>query len=201
MREPENIRQVAALPVQYMGFIFYKVSARYVGQDFSVARDWPESVRRVGVFVNASEGEILRNVERFSLTTVQLHGAESPELAFSLRQKQLEVLKAFSIAEANDIQQTAHYEDCCDYFLFDTKTPLYGGSGKSFDWDVLSGYKGKLPFFLSGGIGPDDVERLRQFRHPFWAGIDLNSKFEQSSGCKDAAMISAFINQIRQFNF
>ena len=201
MKTPDNIRQVAKLPIQYMGFIFYEKSPRYVGMSFPIDLTFPESLHRVGVFVNAPEDEIMLRVKQFGLSAVQLHGSEPPELALSLKQKQLEVFKVFSIAEKADLQKTAMYEDCCDHFLFDTKTPQYGGSGKSFDWDVLSGYKGKLPFFLSGGIGPDDVERLRQFRHPFWAGIDLNSKFEQSPGCKDTAMISAFINQIRQFNF
>ena len=201
MKYPDNIRQITKLPIQYMGFIFYEKSPRYVGTSFHVDLSFSESLHRVGVFVNASEEEVLEKVQQFGLTAVQLHGSETPEQAFSLKQRHLEVFKVFSIAEKADLQKTALYEDCCDYFLFDTKTPLYGGSGKSFDWDVLSGYKGKLPFFLSGGIGPDDLERLRQFRHPRWAGIDLNSKFEQSPGCKDTAMISTFINQIRQFNF
>jgi len=201
MKDPDNIRQVAELPIQYMGFIFYEKSLRYIGTSFPVDLSFPDFLRRVGVFVNASEKEILEKVRQFGLTTVQLHGSENPELALSLKRKHLEVFKVFSIAGKADLQKTALYEDCCDYFLFDTKTPLHGGSGKSFDWSALSEYKGNRPFFLSGGIGPEDTERLQQFRHPQWAGIDLNSKFEQSPGYKDAAMISAFINQIRQFNF
>ena len=142
MKNPDNIRQVAELPIQYMGFIFYKKSPRYVGTSFPVDLTFPESLRRVGVFVNASEEEILEKVKQFGLTSVQLHGSETPELALSLKQKQLEVFKVFSIAEKSDFQKTALYEDCCDYFLFDTKTPLHGGSGKSFDWSV----QGKPPF-------------------------------------------------------
>jgi len=197
MRDPDNIRQVAELPIHYMGFIFYEQSPRYVGA--STLADWtcPESLHRVGVFVNASEEEIMLRVKQLGLTAVQLHGSESPELASSLKQKHLEVFKVFSIADKSDLQKTARYEDCCDYFLFDTQTPLHGGSGKSFDWNVLSEYKGNRPFFLSGGIGTEDTERLLQFKHPQWAGIDLNSRFELSPGYKNAALLSAFINQLK----
>ena len=197
MKNPDNIREIAELPIQYMGFIFYEQSPRYAGTSFPVDLEWPELLHRVGVFVNASEEDILFRVKQFGLTAVQLHGSESPELASSLKQRRLEVLKVFSIAENADLQKTALYEDCCDYFLFDTQTPLRGGSGKSFDWNILSEYRGNCPFFLSGGIGPEDTERLLQFKHPRWAGIDLNSRFESSPGNKDAALLSYFINQLK----
>ena len=118
MKDPDNIRQVAELPIQYMGFIFYEKSPRYVGASFPVDLIFPESLHRVGVFVNASEEEILEKVRQFGLTTVQLHGSETPELALSLKQKQLEVFKVFSIAEKSDLQKTALYEDCCDYLAY-----------------------------------------------------------------------------------
>lgn len=193
MRDAENIREVEALGPDMMGFIFYEKSPRRAAVLPSYL---PETVERVGVFVNHDEDFILRKVEEFGLGCVQLHGQESPELCTALRERGLKVMKAFSIAEAEDIAKAGNYVDCCDMFVFDTKTSSVGGSGRSFDWSLLSGYPGPVPFLLSGGIGPQTD--ISQVSHPFLAGFDLNSRFEIEPGLKDAGMLRTMIENIRK---
>ena len=197
MREPGNIGDVAQLPIDYMGFIFYEKSLRYVSNNPLMDVSLPDTLRRVGVFVDAPEETILQKVQDFKLTTVQLHGSETPALAASLKNRKLEVIKVFNISEETDLLSAIRYEGVCDYFLFDTKTPLRGGSGESFEWTILEAYCGKTPFFLSGGIGANDVSRLRTFRHPRWQGIDLNSRFEHAPANKNTSLLSIFINQLK----
>ena len=107
------------------------------------------------------------------------------------------VIKAFNIATTDDLLQTEPYEGIADYFLFDTKGKLVGGNGEQFDWSVLTAYNGRTPFLLSGGIGPDDTERIRTFYHPRCVGIDLNSRFEVSPALKDVNQLRTFIKEIR----
>ncbi len=194
MREPENIRAVERLGVDWMGFIFYPRSPRYVAARPSYL---PSACRRVGVFVNSSVEDILLTVKSFGLDYIQLHGSESPAFCAELKSAANSgIIKAFSIASADDFRRTAQYESSCDYFLFDTACAGYGGSGRTFDWSLLEAYNGQTPFLLSGGIGPDSVEPLRQLSHPRWAGIDLNSGFETAPALKDPALLQSFINQI-----
>lgn len=129
---------------------------------------------------------IVTQVFNYHLDIVQLHGNESPVMIDNLRRtidpdirKGIKIMKAISVKYEEDIKRCNDYEGYVDYFLFDTKTPLKGGSGEKFDWSVLQAYDGPTPFLLSGGIGPDDVERVRDFNHPRCIGIDLNSKFEK----------------------
>lgn len=195
MREPENIRAVEQAGADWMGFIFFARSPRHVGQ---LPAYLPERCHRVGVFVNESTETILPKAQAFGLHSAQLHGKETPEQCRRLKAAGLEVIKVFSIASRDDLQVVSRYEDACDYFLFDTACPGYGGSGKTFDWDILQGYQGRTPFLLSGGIRPDSLPVLRQFHHEQWAGIDLNSGFETAPGLKDAASIHLFIEQLKQ---
>ncbi|MDR1918776.1 MAG: phosphoribosylanthranilate isomerase, partial [Tannerellaceae bacterium] len=127
---------------------------------------------------------------------LQLHGDESPELCHSLQKRGFSLIKAFSIAGAADLKRTAAYEGRTDYFLFDTACPGYGGSGKSFDWSLLDAYEGETPFLLSGGVQPGSLEAIRRFRHPRFAGIDLNSGFESAPGLKDIDKLTPFIKQL-----
>lgn len=195
MREADNIRTVEQTGADWMGFIFFPRSARYVE---TVPSYLPVSCRRIGVFVNESTEVILRKAADFGLHGVQLHGKETPEQCRQLAAAGLEVVKVFSIATERDLHNTCSYEDTCHYFLFDTACPQYGGSGKTFAWDILALYKGNTPFILSGGIGPEQLDDLRRFRHPQWAGIDLNSRFETAPARKDASLLHTFIQQIRQ---
>ena len=199
MKYPENIRAIAGLNPDYLGFIFYPSSKRYcepeLEQEYIKTLD--SAIRTIGVFVNASFREIMDKVNHYALDGVQLHGEEDPELCEKLRLQGLLVIKVFSIAETFDFTYTEKYTDVCDYFLFDTKTPEFGGSGKTFSWEILSHYKGPIPFFLSGGLGEDHIHALKNFKHPMFYAVDINSRFETAPGQKDDEKVKGFINNIR----
>jgi len=192
MRDAENIRQVEELHPDWMGFIFWPKSSRYVS-------DFPEYMpiyaKRVGVFVDEDIDTVRRIAEDYALDIIQLHGKERAEYAGQLRE--WEIIKAFNIATQEDLEQTKGYEGVVDYFLFDTKGKSVGGNGEKFDWSVLEHYNGETPFLLSGGIGPDDAERVNAYHHPRCIGIDLNSRFESRPGYKDINQLSKFIQKIR----
>ena len=160
--------------------------------------------KRVGVFVDDMPQSIVTRVYNYDLDYVQLHGHESAVMIENLKRTLIpdiapgiEVIKALSIREKDDVKRWREYEGVADLMLFDTKCKTMGGSGEHFDWSALDAYDGNIPFLLSGGIGPDDVERVSQFRHPQFAGIDLNSRFEISPALKDVEQLKVFIRQIR----
>ncbi len=188
MREADNIRAVEALGIDMMGFIFWPKSSRYVSQRPDYL---PKRVKRVGVFVDEDPEQVKRLADDYALDYIQLHGQESPSYIFQLRG--LHVIKAFNISIAEDLLQTQPYEGLVDFFLFDAKGKSVGGNGEKFNWDVLDAYQGATPFLLSGGIGPDDAERVNAFYHPKCIGIDLNSRFELSPGLKDVAKLKEFM--------
>ena len=193
MREAENIREVEALGIDLMGFIFWPKSSRYVSERPAYL---PTQCKRVGVFVNEDIKQVKRIAEEYSLDVIQLHGSESPDYIRQLGSvcgDTIATVKAFNIATAADLDATKSYEGIVDYFLFDTKTPIPGGSGVQFDWSLLADYVGQTPFLLSGGIGPDDAERVKTFQHPKCIGIDLNSRFEISPGLKDVEKLKKFL--------
>lgn len=185
------MHQLATLPVEMLGFIFYPKSPRYiVGKiDPVEIAKLPDNINRVGVFVNAESEEIHEMAESYYLTAIQLHGEESAELCKELNSEGYTILKAFNLNKENDYEA---YTPFCDYFLFDTPSVQHGGTGQKFDWTMLEKYKGTTPFLLSGGIGPDDAEAVWRINHPQFEGIDINSKFEVEPGIKN-------IEQIRQF--
>jgi len=191
MREAENIREVEALGIDLMGFIFWPKSSRYVSE---VPGYMPTSCKRVGVFVDEDPEQVMRIADTYALDIIQLHGSESPEAVRRLHNRG--IIKAISVKCREDIATYKAYEGMVDYFLFDTKAQLPGGSGQQFDWNILSAYDGKTPFLLSGGIGPEDAERIRAFHHPQCVGIDLNSRFEQSPGLKDVHKLKTFLQKI-----
>ena len=202
MREPDNIRAISKTGITWMGMIFWPKSSRYVS-DLSAADAIPDGITSVGVFVNQPNEEIVRIANRCRLNIIQLHGSESVADIKALRKmlpEDTKVMKAISVSEANDVKKADSYADVVDFLLFDTKCQTVGGSGKQFDWSVLDGYNGDLPFLLSGGIGPDDAERLASFHHPKMIGIDLNSRFELAPGLKDAAALDSFINKEKKKN-
>ena len=188
MREADNIRAVEALGIDMMGFIFWPKSSRYVSQRPDYL---PKRVKRVGVFVDEDPEQVKRLADDYALDYIQLHGQESPSYIFQLRG--LHVIKAFNISIAEDLLQTQPYEGLVDFFLFDAKGKSVGGNGEKFNWDVLDAYQGATPFLLSGGIGPDDAERVNAFYHPKCIGIDLNSRFELAPGLKDVAKLKEFM--------
>ena len=194
MKEPENMRALAELPIDMMGLIFYEKSPRCVDErDAGRINALSLAIPKVGVFVDATEVAILEKMKRFSLQFVQLHGNESPDFCYSLKKKGLLIIKAFQIKTDEDWKTCSLYEGCCDYFLFDTPTPHYGGSGNKFDWEILSTYTGSTPFFLSGGIAPENAESIRRLNFPHLFAVDLNSRFETSPGIKDMDRIRRFL--------
>ncbi len=194
MRDPQNASQVGALSgLSMMGFIFYPPSPRFVGD---ATPQTPAGIQRVGVFVNASTEEIMERVARHSLDVVQLHGSESVAQCEALRSEGVEVIKAISVSDRDDVARAAEYEGSVDYLLFDTKCKDYGGSGVRFDWSILDEYRGKTPFLLSGGIDESVAADIATLSHAAFAGVDLNSRFELSPAQKDVERIANFIDEI-----
>ncbi|MDR1979994.1 MAG: phosphoribosylanthranilate isomerase [Tannerellaceae bacterium] len=210
MRDPENILQVAALDIHWMGFIFYAGSGRrfitpgdpLVGEkERTLTCRLPAvniRLEKVGVFVDASIEEMMHTAARFSLDYLQLHGSESPDTCYALQKRGFSLIKAFPVQTAKDLERTKDYDGLADYFLFDTKCAGYGGSGRSFDWITLSAYEGETPFLLSGGLRPGSMDAIRRFHHPCLAGVDLNSGFETEPGIKNVPELSGFIHKLQQ---
>lgn len=198
MKIPENIQAIATLQPDLMGFVFYQKSPRYAEPlDLTTLNSLPKSIKKIGVFVNESLEDILTIATKYNLDGVQLHGTELVKMCKELREAGFLVIKAFPIAEAYNFKVTKSYEGSCDYFLFDTKTDAYGGSGLKFNWGMLEEYVGETPFLLSGGIAAADAEAILKINHPKFAGIDLNSKFEVKPGQKNVELLRGFLKEIR----
>jgi phosphoribosylanthranilate isomerase len=197
MRERENIARLVDLPIDYIGFIFYPGSPRYAGQKIekSILNLIPSSIQKVGVFVNADENEITKYTGENDLEIVQLHGNETPEFCDRLSEKGYTIIKTFG-ADNYLSEKLSAFRFSCNYYLFDTPTSKYGGSGRKFDWNVLTKEKIYLPFFLSGGISPDDVDLIKNLKIEGIHAIDLNSKFELKPGLKNIESIKDFINKL-----
>lgn len=193
MRDSENIRAIEQTKADLMGFIFHPKSPRFVA---SLPEYMPKKQKRVGVFVNASLEQILAKAQKFSLEYIQLHGDEPPAFCSELKNRGLKVIRAQRIANTDDIIRAESY-NMADLMIFDTKTELYGGSGKKFNWQLLENYKGCVPFLLSGGIRSGTFEEIKAFFHPQFAGIDLNSGFEISPALKDVGKLNNFIEKIK----
>lgn len=195
MREKENIKALLDLKPAYMGLIFWGASSRYVNE---TTDQLPETTKKTGVFVDATLDYIQTTIKEHQLDAVQLHGKESAVYCNLVGEFGTEVIKAFSVSDSFDFSILSRYETACDYFLFDTKGPLPGGNGSGFNWELLTDYPSKKPFFLSGGIGPDDTEKIKQLiktELPLFA-VDVNSKFELSPGNKNIEQIKAFKKQL-----
>ena len=191
MRSPNNIINLAKIMPDYMGFIFWENSKRFVSNS---TPDLGETVKKVGVFVNARLDYIQKCIEAHKLNAVQLHGNESPEQCGELGEIDVEVIKAFTVQKKFDFSKILVYESVCDYFLFDTKGELPGGNGLHFNWNLLKDYPFTKPFFLSGGIGPNDcvaIASIIKLNLPLYA-IDVNSKFETEPGFKNIQSIKDF---------
>ena len=199
MTQPENIQAVAALQPDYLGFIFYTKSPRFFSRNIP---DISKTVKKTGVFVNETIQFIIQNVSAFNLTAVQLHGEESPEYCskLKLKLKDVELIKVFSIKDSFDFSVLNAYENYCDLFLFDTKGKNPGGNGFTFNWEVLKNYPSKKPFFLSGGIGMEQIEEIKKFFQNDISkkcyGIDVNSQFEIQPGLKNPDLLKQFIKEL-----
>ncbi|MDU8885344.1 phosphoribosylanthranilate isomerase [Yeosuana sp. MJ-SS3] len=197
MKYYDNITEVANLQPDYFGFIFYEKSARYFN---GTIPEIPETIKKVGVFVNATVEEIIEKVNKYNLQAVQLHGNESPEFCEMLRPLNIKIIKVFSIKDTFDFSILKSYELVCDYYLFDTKGKLPGGNGYTFNWNVLKDYPSAKPFFLSGGIGLEENENLQKFLKTKASkkchAIDVNSKFETEPGLKIIELLKKFKSQV-----
>ncbi len=200
--EMKQLQQLDGLDIDYAGLIFYKESPRFIGSKISGAdlKQADLDIKKVGVFVNPELNEVLDAIDEYGLDAIQLHGNETPEMCDDLS-TEVEVIKAFLINETLDIDKVvAPYDAVCDYYLFDSKPPTketFGGTGNQFDWSILLKAKIEKPFFLSGGIRPDDGAKLKTFKHPDLFGVDLNSKFEVSPGVKDMKLVLQFRQSLK----
>lgn len=194
MRDAGNISEVAAMHPDYMGFIFYPPSQRYCsGLNPDLVKFLPGDIMPVAVTVDMSESAIISLVEKYGFKAVQLHGNESPELCGRLIDRGLTVLKAISIKGKESLRRVNDYAGAVSLFVFDTATPSKGGSGLKFDWGILEGADITTDFLLSGGIGPEDKEKILEFDHPHLIGVDLNSRFEIAPGIKDVGLLRGFM--------
>lgn len=217
MRDRANITDVAAAGADWIGMIFWPHSPRCVGMVSSEAGIIPdtgdagcgsgdiEGIKRVGVFVDEMPQNIITRTVVYGLDIIQLHGSETPVMMANLRRTidpdirpGIKLMKTISIGSSADIEKYRMYEDVADYFLFDTQCATAGGSGRKFDWRAIEAYRGRVPFLLSGGIGPDDAERIAGIKHPMLAGIDINSRFETAPARKDAGLVKEFISKLKQ---
>lgn len=199
MRDAKNIEEISAGGPDMLGFIFHPGSARYVGEqpDPSLFRIAGKGILTTGVFVDVQPETILEVVRRYSLNQIQLHGRESIHECGMLRAAGYSVIKAFALSRDFDFGELASFVPVCDYFLFDTPTTKHGGSGLKFQWELLEKYRLEKPFFLSGGIGPQDARMILDLHHPALYAVDINSKFELSPGIKDIRKVKQFILQIK----
>lgn len=188
MRDSANIAAVAALHPDYMGFIFYEKSPRFVGADFSISTI-PAEIKKVGVFVNEKTEIILSKVKQHNLDFTQLHGNESPEQCQELKGKGVKIIKAFSVDGDFDFKSVNAYADAVSYFLFDTKGKYFGGNASAFDWTLLQQYDQQIPFFLSGGISAESVSELKAIKNLNIHALDVNSGVEISPGVKDVGKV------------
>ncbi len=201
MREATNIAEVSQLPIDFMGFILYPKSPRYIFKALGAIRTkLPTSIKKTAVSVNLSASLLIDLLSEFEFHAVQVHGKESAEYCQYLKkiQPSLTIFKAVGVDSSFDFNSLSDFQNEIDYFLFDTKSDAHGGTGKKFSWHVLDNYVLEKPFFLSGGIGLDDANNLKNFNHPMCGGFDINSRFEISPGLKNVEAVKAFVDTIRK---
>jgi phosphoribosylanthranilate isomerase len=206
MKQPQNIAAITALNPDYLGFIFYEKSKRYVGEDFDAALTnyLPKGIKKVGVFVNASLEYVLVKVKKYGLDLVQLHGEESPEYCKAIGGKgngicptKIQIIKVFSIGQTFDFEQLEAYKPYCDYFLFDTKGKEKGGNGFVFNWNILKNYDNEKPFFLSGGLSLENIAEVKKLEGLNIVAIDVNSGFEIEPALKSIKKVKQLITILK----
>ena len=203
MYDPLNVKEIAEANPDYLGFIFYDGSPRYVGTepDSTLFANVPDDIIKTGVFVNENSDRILYLSQMAGLGMIQLHGNESPEFCSRLKSAGLIIMKTFNIGDDFDFEKIRPYIPFCEYFLFDTKTDKIGGSGRKFNWEKLDGYYLDKPFFLSGGVRPEDSDVISAIRNRGLFAVDINSGFEISPGIKNVDHVQTFINAIKRIRY
>lgn len=196
LKYPSNLMEIFIMKPDFLGFIFYPFSPRFIKKDFPIPNFC--EVKKIGVFVNSDEKYVFQKIENYRLDLIQLHGNEDVKFCYSLYDKKnIKIIKAFNVDKNFSFDQIKKYRNCVDYFLFDTKTSKYGGSGKKFLWNKLDEYYFDLPFFLSGGITINDPDEILKLSQTKLFCLDLNSNFEITPGLKNRNLISNFITKIR----
>ncbi|MBB6610177.1 phosphoribosylanthranilate isomerase [Pontibacter sp. Tf4] len=198
MRDPENLKQIAALQPDYLGFIFYKGSKRFCKETIAPEQlaELPATIKKVGVFVDETTETIVNTARNYNLDVIQLHGHESPRQCQEIKDAGLDVIKAFSVDDRFVFENTLLYERSCDYYLFDTKGEAHGGNGIPFDWELMKNYLSPKPYFLSGGLNLENIKHLDKVRpKPF--AIDVNSGFELEPGLKDVEKVKLLLEQLK----
>lgn len=198
MRDADNILQAASFAPDYMGFIFYPASPRFVGNAFVIPPNLSSTIRRVGVFVNEATDLILLKARQLGLDHIQLHGNETTAQAAQLKDAGLKVIKVFSVDDAFNFQSTKAYVPLVDYFLFDTKGKHYGGNAKTFNWEILKHYDQEIPFFLSGGLSPENVEEVFELKGMNLHALDVNSGVEEAPGKKSTEKLRSLFETLSQ---
>lgn len=199
MRDTANIKALLELKPDFVGFIFYDKSARFVGDtlDENLLRTFPKNIKKVGVFVNANLDTVLKTVKKYDLNFVQLHGAETPDFCRLLKSRGVNVIRAFSIDEDFNFWSLNNYKPHCEYFLFDAKGPQPGGNGVTFDWEILKRYDNEKPFFLSGGLSLENIAQVAELSGLKIYGLDVNSKFETAPAQKDIEKLRQLLEILR----
>jgi phosphoribosylanthranilate isomerase len=198
MKDKDNILDVAGYQPDYMGFLFYKDSPRFVGAHFQIPNELDPSIKRVGVFVNESSDRILGLSSQHRFDYIQLHGDETPDQCRFLKEKELGLIKVFGVDNKFDFECVKPFEPYVNFFLFDYKGALRGGNGVPFDWQVLQQFKSSIPFFLSGGINADNIEGIHGLTHPNLHAIDVNSGVEDSYGIKNKYKLEELLSKLKK---
>ena len=198
MKQAANIAAVAELQPDYLGFIFYSKSPRFISElSAELIKYVPSTIKTTGVFVNEDLQIVKQYILKYNLKAVQLHGLEDVNYCESLKSTGAEIIKAFGVDEHFEFEKLSSYLNVVDYFLFDTQTPAHGGSGKVFDWGLLENYKFEKPYFLSGGVDLVHSPMLKQIIDPRLYAIDVNSKFELEPGLKDVEKLKEFFKEMK----
>ncbi|MCO5231684.1 MAG: phosphoribosylanthranilate isomerase [Chitinophagales bacterium] len=200
LKHKNNIYDVVAAGVDYIGLIFYEKSARYMVDSLYPEDIWflPDEVEKIGVFVDADLEFISKYARLYQLDIIQLHGNESAEFCQQVQSLGYQVIKAFGVNEEFDFSIMKSYIDVVDYFLFDTKSPLHGGTGTSFDWNILEQYPYKTPVFIGGGVSIDNMQQLLNKEFDFLFALDMNSRLEEEPGLKDITLVKKAIEIMKQ---
>lgn len=216
LHDSQNIHAVEQLNINWIGLVFHQESprnVRMINSHAGIIPDRPsfkekrtaEKPLRVGVFADEMPQSIITRIYNFKLDIVQLNGNESPVMIENLKRtvdpdihRGIKVMNTIRLRERNDLEKTEIYRDCVDFFRFDSYDSDIVGDNGRFDWHIIESYKGSIPFILSGSIAPNDAQQLKNLSHPQWAGIELNSCFEDAEGMKDTALLKTFLTEFMQ---
>lgn len=197
MRDHDNIANVATFAPDYMGFIFYEKSPRFVGADFRIPASLPSTINRVGVFVDEDPDTVLAKASVIGFDHIQLHGNEPVDQCRKLRSAGLKVIKVFSVDDSFDFAETGRFRNHVDYFLFDTRGKYFGGNAKKFNWEILKLYNQEVPFFLSGGLSTENVGSISMLAEMNLYALDINSGVEEYPGMKSVKKIDQLLSKVK----